>query len=126
MIAPAPGTIVYVWFFGVFKHKGLVSDRSGLDGKPMVIASASNSAGVAEVPWDSFTGGRPCFVEGYPSELHPYEVLYNARCLIGQPYNVLTANCEHFVYGGHGQQPSSPQVAMVLTLSALGLLVATR
>jgi hypothetical protein len=68
MFWPVPGTIVYVWFFGVFKHKGIVSDR-WWNGKPMVIASAQDSSGVAEVSWDAFTGGKQYFVEGYPLAL---------------------------------------------------------
>ena len=123
MLWPVPGTIVYVWFLGFFRHKGIVSNR-WWNGKPMVVASAQDSSGVAEVPWDTFTGGKQAFIEGYPSELPPHMVLYNARCLVGQAYDALTANCEHFVYRCHGQQPNSPQVAGVLALSFLGVLAA--
>ena len=124
MLWPSPGSIVYVRFLGFLRHKGIVSNR-WWNGKPLVIASAQDTSGVAEVPWDTFTGRKPWFVEGYPSELPPHIVLYNARTLIGQPYNPLTANCEHFVHRCHGQQPNSPQAASIIALGLLGLLIAT-
>ena len=118
---PRPGTVVYVRFLVVFTHKGIVSDR-WWNGKPMVIANSQDTRGVAEVPWDTFTGKRAWFVEGYPSRLPPYEVLHNARCKVGQPYDIWQFNCEHFVYGCHGKQPNSPQVAALGILAALGLI----
>jgi hypothetical protein len=121
MLWPMPGTIVYVWFLGVLKHKGIVSNR-WWNGKPMLIANARGTSGVAEVAWDVFTSGNDCFVEGYPSDLPPLEVLYNARCLIGQPYNVAASNCEHFVYKCHGQEPKSPQFALVALIAILGVV----
>lgn len=122
---PTLGTIVFAPFLGVFRHKGIVSNR-WWNGKPMVIANSQVTRGVAEVTWDAFAAGQQVFVEGYPSSLSPLEVLYNARCLIGQPYNILQSNCEHFVYRCHGQQPNSPQVAAVAVVAALGLLFAAQ
>lgn len=119
---PPPGTIVYVWFLGLFRHKGIVSNRRH-NGKPMVIANSGASGGVAEILWDEFTTGLPYYVEGYPSDLHPLEVLYNARQMIGLPYSVAAFNCEHFVYKAHGQPPKSPQAAALVALSLLGLLI---
>ena len=89
----------------------------------MVIANSLSSRGVAEIPWEDFTSGLPCFVEGYPSSLHPLEVLYIAREMIGQPYRVAAFNCEHFVYKAHGRPPKSPQAATVVALGLLGLLI---
>lgn len=123
MFWPTPGTIVFVWIFGAFKHKGIVSNRWE-NGKPMVLASAYDTAGVAEISWDAFTGGKPCYIEGYPSKLPAILVLYNARCRLGQPYNVLASNCEHFVYVCHGQPAKSPQAAAVLALGLFGLIAA--
>jgi hypothetical protein len=116
---------VYAPFLGVFRHKGIVSNRRW-NGKPMVIANSQATGGVAEVTWDAFAAGQQVFVEGYPGNLPPLEVLCNARSLIGQPYNVLQSNCEHFVYHCHGQQPNSPQVAAVAVVAALGLLFAAQ
>ena len=104
-----PGTIIYVWV-GIYRHKGLVSNR-WCSGMPKVLANAASS-GVAEIPWDDFTTDLPCYVEGYPSTLHPLQVLYNGRTMIGQPYSVSKFNCEHFVYKAHGQHPHSPQFVM--------------
>jgi hypothetical protein len=123
----SPGTIVYVWFF-VFRHKGIVSNRRH-NGKPMVIANSVSTRGVAEIPWDDFTTGLPCFREGYPSNLHPLQVLYNARELTGQPYSVAAFNCEHFVYKAHGLPPRSPQFAMTALVTAgisISLMVAAQ
>lgn len=122
---PVPGTIVYTLFLGVFRHKGIVSNR-WCNGKPMVIANSQITRGVAEVAWDTFTAGNAWHIEGYPSNLSPFEVLYRARSLIGQPYNIAASNCEHFVYRCHGQQQNSPQVAAILFVAVLGLLVAAR
>ncbi len=118
MCWPAPGTIVYVWFFGVFKHKGIVSNR-WWNGKPMVIANSWTSNGVAEIPWYSFAGGQQVFVEDYPSQLSPFEVLYNARCMIGQRYDAVLSNCEHFVCKCHGLEPRSPQLAGFVIVAAI-------
>jgi Lecithin retinol acyltransferase len=118
-----PGTIIYVVVWGIFCHRGIVSDRRQ-NGVPMVIANARDTQGVAEVPLEKFTTGPPCFVEGYPSELPPEEVLYRARCMLGKPYDLLRFNCEHFVSVCHGKRPSSPQVGAVALLVAVGFLAA--
>jgi hypothetical protein len=118
---PAPGTIVYVWFLGVFRHKGIVSNRWH-NGKPMVIANSVASGGVAEIAWDEFITGLPCYVEGYPSNLHPQDVLYNARQMIGQRYSVAAFNCEHFVCKAHGQQSRSPQFVVAIWV-AIGISI---
>jgi len=77
-IWPEPGTVVYVWFLGIFRHKGIVSNR-WWNGKPMIIANSWTSGGVAEIPWDNFADNRTVFHDGYPSDLTPFEVLYNAQ-----------------------------------------------
>ena len=77
MSSPVPGTVVYHWFHGVFRHKGVVSDRSW-DGKPMVFANSWTSNGVAEIPWEEFAGPRKIFVGGYPSGLSSREVVPRA------------------------------------------------
>lgn len=112
MLWPIPGTVVYVWFLGVFRHKGIVSNR-WWDGKPMVIANSWASNGVAEITWDEFAEARDVFIEGYPSNLSSLEVLYNARCLLGQRYDAILSNCEHFVCRCHGLKARSPQLAAV-------------
>ncbi|HTQ12949.1 MAG TPA: lecithin retinol acyltransferase family protein [Rhizomicrobium sp.] len=125
MTWPVPGTVIYVWFLGVFRHKGIVSDRFW-NGKPMVLANSWTSSGVAEISWDAFAGGREVFSEGYPSALPPWEVLYNAKSMIGEQYDIIFSNCEHFVCKCHNKEPRSAQVVgfvlLALGVAALALV----
>ena len=107
-----PGAVIYVWF-GIFRHKGIVSNR-WWNGYPMVIANSWATNGVAEIPWGDFAGTQTVFVEGYPSNLSSLEVLDNARSMIGQRYDAVQSNCEHFVCKCHGFEPRSPQLAGVI------------
>jgi hypothetical protein len=121
-----PGTVVYVWF-GIFRHKGIVTNR-WWNGYPMVIANSWTTNGVAEIPWSDFAGTEMVFVEGYPSNLRPHQVLENARSMIGHRYDAVQSNCEHFVCLCHGLEPYSPQLAGVVIAAAVvaALAVAAR
>jgi hypothetical protein len=121
-----PGTVVSVPFLGVFRHKGIVSDRFH-NGAPMVISNSPNAGGVTEEPWDVFASGNQVTVEGYPSNLPPCTVVQRARARIGSRYQLFNWNCEHLVLYAHGQQPATPQVAAVVTLAILfGLIKIAR
>jgi hypothetical protein len=126
IVWPRPGDVVYVWFLAVFRHKGIVSDRYW-NGKPMIIANSWTSGGVAEIPWDDFAGGQLVFLERAPRDLHPFVVLYNARSMMGQRYDVALSNCEHFVYTCYGLPPRSPQLATaaVLAVAAAVMILVT-
>lgn len=113
-----PGTVVSVPLLGVFRHKGIVSDRFH-NGEPMVISNSPNAGGVTEEPWDAFASGNPVTVEGYPSNLPPRTVVQRARARIGSRYQLFNWNCEHLVSYAHGQQPATPQVAAVVALAIL-------
>jgi len=93
-------------------HKGIVSDKTGSDGQPTIIHSSHLHGRVLESTATEFISKRCGEVRylGYPGRVHPLEVVRRARRLIGNPYRALTANCEHFVSGVHGMQPSSPQL----------------
>ena len=118
-----PGTVVSIWVFPIFRHRGIVSDRfSG--GEPMVISNSARAGRVAEEPWHLFAAGQRVLVEGYPSNLLPSEVVSRARSLIGKAYDLLRWNCEHLTSYAHGQQPASPQVAATATALVLGGLIA--
>jgi hypothetical protein len=65
---PAPGSIVSVPAYILFRHKGIVSDRWH-GGKPMVISNSARAGGVAEEPWDVFTSGQTWKEEGHPGSL---------------------------------------------------------
>lgn len=123
MLWPIPGTVVYVWFLGVFRHKGIVSNR-WRNGKPMVIANSWTSNGVAEIPWNSFAGTQTVYMENSPSSLSALEVLYNARCMLGERYDPILSNCEHFVAKSYGLEPRSPQLAAVAIVAALAAVLA--
>ncbi|HEX3430503.1 MAG TPA: lecithin retinol acyltransferase family protein [Rhizomicrobium sp.] len=107
-IYPRPGTVVYIVILGLFRHKGIVSDR-WWNGKPTVIANTPR-LGVAELQWDVFANGQMVRIDGYPSKLPPFAVLFRARRLIGTQYSLGSFNCEHFVNYCHGLRPDSPQV----------------
>src|SRR6185437_842991 len=91
-----PGTVVSVPFLGIFRHRGIVSDRCH-DGKPMVISNAASAGGVTEEPWDTFAAGGEVAVEGYPSALPPCAVVQRARGRIGSSYQLFNWNCEHLI-----------------------------
>jgi hypothetical protein len=79
------------------------------------------------VPWHRFTAGKWWFTEGYPSALWPAEVVYNARCMLGQPYRLLNFNCQDYAYRCHGKSTVT-QVAALGVAAVLGvvLVAATR
>lgn len=117
-----PGAVVSVPFIGVFRHRGIVSDRFA-NGKPMVISNSPSAGGLTEEPWDTFAAGNEVTIEGYPSDLPSYIVIQRARARVGSSYQLFNWNCEHLVSYAHGQQPESPQVAAVVVLAILlGLL----
>jgi hypothetical protein len=118
-----PGTVVSVWVFPFFRHKGIVSDQ-WYGGKPRVISNSARAGGVAEEPWDVFAAGQTVISEGHPSNLPSYEVLDRARSLIGTKYQLLNWNCEHLTRYAHGLEPQSPQVAATLLIAAVAIGVA--
>lgn len=113
-----PGTVVSVPFLGVFRHRGIVSDRYH-GGQPMVISNSPNTGGVTEEPWATFAAGNQVMVDGYPGNLPPLAVVQRARAQIGSRYRLFNWNCEHLVSHAHGLSPRSPQVAAVVVLAAL-------
>ena len=117
-----PGTVVSVWVFPFFRHKGIVSDRWDGD-KPMVIANSARAGGVAEESWDIFAAGQTVVIEGYPSNLPSYVVLQRARSLIAKKYNLFAWNCEHLTAHAHGMKHESPQIAVTLIAVALGTII---
>jgi hypothetical protein len=119
-IRPEPGMVVYVNFWGRWRHYGIVSERTA-NGKPTIIANAFRTGGVAEVTWDCFADGRTVYIARPPATVHPLVVVYNARQLMGKPYRLFSSNCEHFVHRCHGLEPSSNQAVL---LGVLGIGVA--
>jgi hypothetical protein len=123
-----PGTVVTVQMKGLFRiaqHFALVTDRTGDDGMPIVVANAIETRGPAEVRWCDFVQGREVRAF-YPSNLAPQTVLYNAYAMFGTRYHLLRWNCEHFANAAHGRPGRSDQVRGGLALAALmgGMLLA--
>jgi len=111
-----PGCIVNVpvkTSVGVVGHKGVLSDRVGPDGLPMVIHAAKLFDAIVESTMQDFMlmAKGPLTSEGFPSTLPPVLVVARARALIGKPWKWMPwDNCEHFVHEAHGLPPKSPQV----------------
>ena len=123
---PTPGTVISVPAYLFLRHKGIVSDR-WYGGKPMVISNSARAGGVAEEPWDVFTGGLAWTSEGHLGTLTPWEVLRRARSAFDTKYKLFNWNCENFIAYCHGLPPASPQVAFVLLIALAGIvLVAAR
>jgi hypothetical protein len=123
-----PGTVVTVQMKGLFAlghHFALVTNKTGPDGMPIVIANSGDTGGPAEQSWNAFVQGRS-YRSFYPSDLSPDIVLYNAYSMIGTRYNFLHWNCEHFANMCHGRPAQSHQIRGGLALAALigGLAVA--
>ena len=123
-----PGTVVTVRMKGLFKlaqHFALVTDKTGNDGMPMVIANAIETGGPAHVRWTDFVQGRN-YRAFYPSALRPETVLTNAYALFGTRYSFLHWNCEHFANAAHGRPGRSDQIRSGVALAALmgGMLLA--
>lgn len=114
---------------GRLDHLGIVSDRYGADGQPMVLHASHLLGRVVEAPASDFVqmAVGPVRFVGYWGDLPPEEVLRRARAQIGKPYKLLSANCEHFATGVHGLEPTSPQLrnaaaGTVVLATAVGVL----
>ncbi len=116
-----PGTVVTVQMKGLFKlahHFALVTDKTGADGLPMVVANSGETGGPGEQLWNHFVKGRS-YRSFYPSNLPPSTVLYNAYSMFGTRYNFLHWNCEHFANACHGRPAQSHQVRSGVLLAAI-------
>lgn len=86
--------------------------------------SCSNLRGmVVEEPIGIFRQGSSIEPRDFPSTLPVREVLARARGKLGQRYDLLSWNCEHFVYDAFGLDKQSPQLKQFV-LCAIGLALA--
>lgn len=95
------------------QHVGLVSDRIGSDGQPMILHNSPRYGGVVETNASEFCVGalgRLCWHGPLPKSRPVPEVLDAARAEIGAEYDGLKNNCEHFVTRVSTGEASSPQV----------------
>ncbi len=120
---PAPGTVVWIRAYLLFRHKGIVSDR-WCDGKPLVITN-DPVRGVIEQTWEEFCAGQTPQVEGYPSRLPYHEVLQRARSRLGERYHLFDFNCDQLKNYAHALPALSEQVQIVAVTAAIaGVAVA--
>lgn len=112
----APGVIVAVWVAPVW-HEGIVSDRRGEDGLPLVISCSRRAGKACEEPWTTFAPADCAIaVVGYLSRLAPRTVLARARAGLGRPWTP-TRNCEHFARSCHGV-PESPTAELLASAAS--------
>jgi hypothetical protein len=109
-----PGCVIsvpVVTEVGEISHKGILSDKRGVDGLPMVIHNAKLAGHVVEDTMTFFYTKAigPIRSEGYPSALMPHVVLARARTQIGKPWRVWD-NCEHFAGWAHDLPKKSPEL----------------
>ncbi len=117
-----PGTVVTVQMKGWFAlahHFALVTDKTGRDGLPIVVANSGESGGPGEKSWSEFVQGRS-YRSFYPSNLAPERVLYNAYSMFGTRYNLISWNCEHFANACHGRPVQSHQVRGIALAALVG------
>lgn len=112
-----PGSVVAVPI-GPFTHVGIVSDWMTPSG-PTIISSSHRRGFVTEEALADFASGRRVISAGYPGDLPPATVIERARSKLGEPWNLLNANCEHLVTWAHGLDRSSPQLRTGFVLLAL-------
>lgn len=89
-IHPA-GTLLAVRIRGLFDHVGIAT------GYGTVIHSSARFGRVMETDMSDFSAGRRVRTVSYASPLSGSEVVVRARGRMGQRYNPLVRNCEHFV-----------------------------
>lgn len=114
----AAGQIVASWRV-FYWHWGIVTD-SWKNGEQTVISCSGLRRMVVEEPMSIFCQGNSVEPRDFPSALTVREVLARARGKLGQPYDLLSWNCEHFVYDASGLVKQSPQLQQ-LAICAFGL-----
>lgn len=114
-----PGTVVSAPKAPGIRHVGLISG-AWRGRMPMVFASSPSTGGFDEIGWPQFSSGQLVRIDGYPGNLDPSEVIERATELIGLPYHLFSANCEHVVAYCHGLEPRSQQLEGALALCAIG------
>lgn len=105
------------------RHVGVISDRIGADGQPMIVHASKVRGLVAETTATEFVKRQvgPLRYHGYPGQFAPDVVVARARARIGQPYEIVRRNCEHLVAEVHGLPVASPQLQ---SRTASGAIVA--
>ena len=104
------GEIIAAVLPNKIEHYGIYTESG------TVVSASKRTQRVTEEDLVTFSGGHKVIGKGYPSELNPYEVVSNARRLLGQKWNLFRNNCQHFATSCHGEK-HSPQLQQILVLS---------
>ena len=112
----------------LMRRKGLFAFHLGIDTGHKTVIDATPQYGVAERPIEAFSDGRRVSDGGYPGKLPPEVVVGRARSMIGSPYSLSGANCEHLVNRAHGLRNESQQMQLLalVGLVALTIFLATK
>lgn len=102
----AAGDVVGCVVLGVV-HEGIVTDTM-VDGRPTVVHASARVGAVAEEPWREFVGPYRAWRIGYYGDRCACCVVRDARLRIGEPYDLLLANCQHLTRSVHGVAVRSP------------------
>ncbi|MFZ5480505.1 MAG: lecithin retinol acyltransferase family protein [Myxococcota bacterium] len=113
----------------VVDHVGLVSAKLDQHGLPYVYNASKRSRFVKLERWDVFTLGKgsATILEHIRGDLPDDEVIERAHSKLDDPWDLWSANCEHYVRWCHGLEVTSPQlragVGVVVGVAAVGTLL---
>lgn len=105
---------------GIIEHFGVVSDKY-INGVPCIISNSHKKGMVVEESIQEFANGRAITVHQYSGSLNPIQIISRARSRLGESYNLIKWNCEHFIRWATGLEPKSPQVrrATLMTIAIM-------
>ena len=96
------------------------------DGFGRVIHGSKRKLVFLEESEAEFSGGKPIQVCAEITSADGKRIAYErARSFIGNPYNVITDNCEHFVRWAHGLEKESRQIQKYGLVATGGIVVAS-
>jgi hypothetical protein len=107
-------------------HYGIVAES--ILGTQTVVHNTKGK-GVQHTTLNEFSDGQPIEVKLTPRSYGDGNtVLRRAKSQIGKPYDLFSANCEHFVNWASEGTPRSEQLAFVVVASLVigGVILATR
>ncbi len=107
-----PGDRLRVKFLG-FDHIGTLAH----DGR--IYAASRKSGKVSIVTPEQFSGGREILNDGQIGSCS--KVFANYKAVLGEPYDLLSANCEHYDNWARGLGWKSEQADRAKELALLGL-----
>jgi hypothetical protein len=87
-----------------------------------VIDNSPERKKVEHRPFQEFTQGRPYRFVSHPGAFPPHVVLARALSRLGDPYDPISSNCQHFVTWCATGKARSPQIEGVLALAALSVV----